>query len=71
MYAPPIEQPEFEGPNSPDETDTAIYEFFSNKESVDKLFKFFTMEDKKGKDKFNGYRFALFKVLICLQYLTI
>lgn len=38
-----------------------IYDFFQSSENVALLVKYFKMEEKKGKDKFNRYRFAFFK----------
>lgn len=40
-----------------------IFNFFSNPTNVDTLIKYFSMEERKGKDIFNAYRFLLFKVL--------
>jgi hypothetical protein len=36
--------------------------FFSDQQNVDRLIEFLALEEKKGKDKFNGYRFIMFKV---------
>jgi hypothetical protein len=38
--------------------------FFSDKQNVDRLVELLALEEKKGKDKFNGYRFIMFKVRI-------
>ncbi|XP_013170818.1 PREDICTED: proteasome activator complex subunit 4-like isoform X2 [Papilio xuthus] len=40
-----------------------IFEFFYDEANVDRLVAFLTVEEKKGKDKFNGVRFVLFKLL--------
>lgn len=40
-----------------------VHNFFLNKENIDKLIKYFSLEDSKGKDKFNGLGFLLFKQL--------
>jgi hypothetical protein len=36
--------------------------FFSDQQNVDRLVELLALEEKKGKDKFNGYRFIMFKV---------
>lgn len=38
--------------------------FFSNPVNIDKLIKFFCLEENKGKDKYNGFRFLLYKVFL-------
>jgi hypothetical protein len=38
--------------------------FFSDQQNVDRLVELLALEEKKGKDKFNGYRFIMFKVSI-------
>lgn len=40
-----------------------VHDFFTNQSNVDKLIKFLSLEEKKGRDKFNGFRFILFKSL--------
>ncbi|CAB3245980.1 unnamed protein product [Arctia plantaginis] len=50
-------------PEDMEEGERFLYEFFSNDENVDKLVGFLTVEEKKGRDKFNGIRFSLFKIL--------
>lgn len=39
-----------------------IYDHFSDHKFVEQLIKFLSLEDRKGKDKFNPRRFCLFKV---------
>lgn len=39
-----------------------IYDHFSDSKFVEQLIKFLSLEDRKGKDKFNPRRFCLFKV---------
>jgi len=39
-----------------------IYDHFSDPKFVEQLIKFLSLEDRKGKDKFNPRRFCLFKV---------
>ncbi len=41
-----------------------IYEAFSQEEFMSKFISFLSLEDRKGKDKFNVHRFVLFKVRI-------
>ncbi|XP_063231181.1 proteasome activator complex subunit 4-like isoform X2 [Bacillus rossius redtenbacheri] len=64
MYAPPSKQPSLVRSHeemSPEEREVDL--FFSNSENIDKLIGYFSLEEKKGKDKFNGYRFIMFKGL--------
>lgn len=39
-----------------------IYDSFSQEEFTSKFINFLSLEDRKGKDKFNLHRFMLFKV---------
>lgn len=39
-----------------------IYDHFTDPKFVEQLIKFLSLEDRKGKDKFNPRRFCLFKV---------
>ncbi|KAF9405402.1 hypothetical protein HW555_013842 [Spodoptera exigua] len=50
-------------PEAMEEGERHLYEFFNNEDNVNKLVAFLTVEEKKGKDKFNGVRFSLFKTL--------
>lgn len=61
MYAPPKDQPICEL-NNLQESEKVIYDFFSKDANVSKFIKFFSMEEKKGKDKFSGTRFSIYKV---------
>ncbi|CAG9839520.1 unnamed protein product [Diabrotica balteata] len=45
------------------EIEKDIYTFFNNKENIEKLIKFLSLEEKKGRDHFNAYRFLAFKNL--------
>ncbi|KYB26764.1 proteasome activator complex subunit 4 [Tribolium castaneum] len=67
IYAPPSEQPHIDKrfPKLSEE-EKEIYEFFSNAENLDQFIKYFSMEEKKGKDQFNAYKFLLFKNLFKL-----
>lgn len=40
-----------------------VDKFFSDPKNIDQLIKFLSLEEKKGKDKFNGFRFIMFKNL--------
>ena len=40
-----------------------IYKFFSNSSKVDKLIEFFSLEEHKGRDRFDARRFIMFKGL--------
>lgn len=63
IYAPPTEQQT--APKRMDKLtkqERAIFDFFTNEENINKLITYLSMEEKKGKDLFNGHRFALFKV---------
>lgn len=53
-----------------------IYDHFSDPKFIEQLIKFLSLEDRKGKDKFNPRRFCLFKVrgvqsLDCSHFVTI
>jgi hypothetical protein len=45
------------------QSEQVIFDAFSNTEFVDKLITYLSLEDRKGKDKFNVHRFVLFKVM--------
>ncbi|XP_041968894.1 proteasome activator complex subunit 4-like isoform X2 [Aricia agestis] len=45
------------------EEEQHIFDFFSDEANVDKLVSFLTVEEKKGKDKFNGIRYIVFKMV--------
>jgi proteasome activator subunit 4 len=63
-YVPIVEQPEYEfSVDNLDEADREIYLFFSNKENVDKFITYFSLEEKKGKDRFSLHRFLMYKGL--------
>ncbi|KRT85387.1 hypothetical protein AMK59_1215, partial [Oryctes borbonicus] len=64
VYAPSSEQPCFDKrKHNLIEQETAIYEFFMNSNNVDILVKYWSMEEKKGRDQFNVHRFYLIKNL--------
>lgn len=65
MYAPSLQQSHIDkrfGNLTIEEKE--IYDFFSNSNNLEQLIKYFSMEEKKGKDQFNAYKFLLFKVSI-------
>ena len=39
-----------------------IFDFFNSEANIEKLVEFLSLEEKKGRDKFNAIRFTLFKV---------
>lgn len=63
VYAKSHEQPTpSKRMNNLTDQEKALYNFFTNEKNVDVLIKYLSMEEKKGKDLFNGQRFLLFKV---------
>lgn len=50
-------------PEDMEEGERCILEFFSDEANVDRLVGFLTVEEKKGKDKFSGIRFSMFRML--------
>lgn len=72
MYSPPVEQPDYNlAPEELNEAQKEVHDFFCNKNNIDKLVYYFSMEDKKGKDKFSTYRFLMFKVGIYYTYMSL
>ncbi|OXU20844.1 hypothetical protein TSAR_014413 [Trichomalopsis sarcophagae] len=64
VYAPISQQPDLDIQNRQlDADEREIHEFFSNEQNIDKLLKFLTLEEKKGKDKFDYSRYLMFKGL--------
>uniref|UniRef100_A0A8B9HIU6 Proteasome activator subunit 4b n=1 Tax=Astyanax mexicanus TaxID=7994 RepID=A0A8B9HIU6_ASTMX len=63
LYAPLEEQPKDLTPEEMNESEKIIYEQFSNPTFISQLIEFLSLEDRKGKDKFNPRRFCLFKGL--------
>lgn len=67
VYTPYSDQPTAaKRMNSLTEQEKEIYEFFSDNENLEKLIRYLSMEEKKGKDQFNVYRFLMFKTLFKL-----
>ena len=66
VYAPTAEQPKLgRTVNELSEKEKPIFELFSQEQFVEKLIKFLTLEENKGKDRFHHKHFTLFKVHIC------
>ncbi|XP_054263116.1 proteasome activator complex subunit 4-like [Macrosteles quadrilineatus] len=64
VYSPSQEQPPLDRTREElSAGEREVDDFFSDPRMIDKLMSFFSLEDKKGKDKFNGMRFILFKNL--------
>ncbi|XP_028809979.1 proteasome activator complex subunit 4B isoform X2 [Denticeps clupeoides] len=63
LYSPSKEQPPDLVPEEMNERERIIYNYFSNPDFINQLIKFLSLEDRKGKDKFNPRRFCLFKGL--------
>ncbi|XP_056636067.1 proteasome activator complex subunit 4-like [Diorhabda sublineata] len=49
--------------NNLTEIEKDILEFYTNEENLEKLIKFLSLEERKGRDQFNAYRFFAFKNL--------
>lgn len=64
VYAPSSQQPCLD-PEIRELTDCEreIYSFFDDPQNIEKLINYFSLEEKKGKDKFNALRCFLFKGL--------
>lgn len=63
IYAPSNEQPPVDRAfDALTVQEQEVHKFFSNQHNVDMLISYLSMEEKKGKDKFNGIRFIMFKV---------
>ncbi|KAL1501106.1 hypothetical protein ABEB36_006493 [Hypothenemus hampei] len=62
LYAPASQQPSISSRlDQMTDTEREIYEFFSNEANVAQLIKYFSLEEKKGVDQFNGHRFRVLK----------
>lgn len=65
VYAPSSDQPKLDRtPDEMNECERIIFTFFDQQDNVDKLIKFWSLEEKKGRDKFNRSRFCLIKGLM-------
>lgn len=64
VYAPWTEQPPLDRTvEELSKEEAALYEFFSQATNIDKWISFLTLEERKGKDRFDAKRFVLFKGL--------
>ncbi|XP_068089225.1 proteasome activator complex subunit 4 isoform X1 [Hyperolius riggenbachi] len=64
VYASADQQPQLgRGRDAMSEAELILYEHFTDEKFVAQLIKFLSLEDRKGKDKFNPRRFCLFKGL--------
>lgn len=62
VYAPSAQQPKLNRKREElNESEQIIFDFFGNKANVDKLIEFWSLEEKKGKEKFNRSRSFLLK----------
>lgn len=62
VYAPSCDQPKYgRKPEELNEHEKTFYEFFSQQQNVDKLIEFWSLEEKKGKEKFKRSRFWMIK----------
>lgn len=62
VYAPEDQQPPLDRPReslTPGELE--VCKFFDDPSNVEKLIGFLSLEERKGKDKFDATRFSLFK----------
>ncbi|XP_041764682.1 proteasome activator complex subunit 4B-like isoform X1 [Anopheles merus] len=67
MYAPSAEQPKLDRTvDELSEHERTIFEFFDQQENVDTLMRFWSLEEKKGRDEFSGSRMLMIKMLFKL-----
>ncbi|XP_055613465.1 proteasome activator complex subunit 4B-like isoform X2 [Uranotaenia lowii] len=65
VYAPSRDQPILDRTEDEmNECERIIFRFFNQQDNVDKLIKFWALEEKKGRDKFQRNRFLLIKGLM-------
>ncbi|KAG6452438.1 hypothetical protein O3G_MSEX007632 [Manduca sexta] len=53
----------FVPPEEMEEGERNLFEFFNDDANIDKFVAFLTVEEKKGKDKFSGVRFSVFRMI--------
>jgi len=63
VYAPSSQQPCFDKTRELTDCEKEINFFFNDSQNIEKLINYFSLEEKKGKDKFNALRCFLFKGL--------
>lgn len=67
VYAPSALQPDLDQSiEQMTEIEKVFFNFFSDKANIDKLIEFWSLEEKKGKDKFNRTKFFLITVSLFL-----
>jgi proteasome activator subunit 4 len=72
VYAASAEQPALDRMhNALTDAEREVDLFFSDQKNVDRLIEFLALEEKKGKDKFNGYRFIMFKVMCACHLVSV
>jgi proteasome activator subunit 4 len=70
IYASSSQQPPLDTPLAQmDETRADVFNFFNNPANIEKLITYLSLEEKKGRDKFNSKRYILFKVLLPRKYI--
>ncbi len=63
VYEPSQEQPNLDRTlEELPEEEKPIFELFSQEQFIEKLIKFMSLEEQKGKDRFHSKHFTLFKV---------
>ncbi|GLH02190.1 Proteasome activator complex subunit 4 [Gryllus bimaculatus] len=62
LYEQTLDPPPLMG-DALNDKEKEVKAFFSKSHNVERLMNFLTLEEKKGKDKFNGYKFLMFKGL--------
>jgi hypothetical protein len=64
VYAPQAEQPPLDrNVEDMNEVEQELVKFFLSSESVEKLLKYLSLEEQKGRDRFDSRRFTMFKGL--------
>ncbi|XP_050071762.1 proteasome activator complex subunit 4A-like [Anopheles maculipalpis] len=65
VYAPSAEQPKLNRTvDEMNEHERTIFEFFNQQENIDTLVRFWSLEEKKGRDEFSSARMLLIKMLM-------
>ncbi|XP_035894315.1 proteasome activator complex subunit 4A-like isoform X2 [Anopheles stephensi] len=65
VYAPSAEQPKLNRTvDELNEHERTIFEFFDQQENVDTLMRFWSLEEKKGRDEFSSTRMLLIKMVM-------
>ncbi|XP_053680435.1 proteasome activator complex subunit 4B-like [Anopheles nili] len=67
IYAPSAEQPKLDRTvDEMSDHERLIYTFFNQQDNVDTLMRFWSLEEKKGRDEFSSSRMVLIKMLMKL-----